>query len=109
MLPYATRAPIANPPNSAQVGGSLYSTMPPIKLHPRPCSSVGVPRTAEDRHTDAWPQYILGRLRLTQNVTIKSAWGHLVLTSQFPKLLRELWCKYEVPQVSKNISSEICT
>jgi len=39
----ATRTPIANPPNSAQLGGSLYHAP---KLHPRPCSSVGVrPRT----------------------------------------------------------------
>ena len=45
----ATRAPIANPPNSAQLGGSLYHAS---KLRPGPCSSVGVwPRT--DRHTDA--------------------------------------------------------
>jgi len=45
----ATRAPIANPPSSAQLGGSLYHA---TKLHPDPCSSVGVwPRT--DRHTDA--------------------------------------------------------
>ena len=44
----ATRAPIANPPNSAQLGGSLYHA---AKLHPGPCSSVGVgPRT--DRQTD---------------------------------------------------------
>jgi len=51
MLPYsnATGAPIANPPNSAQLGGSLYHAS---KLHPAPCSRVGVrPRT--DRHTDA--------------------------------------------------------
>jgi len=49
----ATRAPIANPPNSAQLGGSLYHAP---KLHPGPCSSVGVrPRTdtQTDRHTDA--------------------------------------------------------
>jgi len=49
----ATRAPIANPPNSAQVGGSLYLAP---KLHPGPCSSLGVrPRTDRhtDRHTDA--------------------------------------------------------
>jgi len=45
----ATRAPIANPPNSAQLGGSPYHYS---KLHPGPCSSVGMrPRT--DRHTDA--------------------------------------------------------
>jgi len=47
----ATRAPIANPLNSSQLGG------PGIpyhyrKLHPGPCSSVGTrPRT--DRYTDA--------------------------------------------------------
>ena len=44
----ATRAPIPKPPNSAQLGGSLYHDP---KLHPGLCSSVGVrPRT--DRHTD---------------------------------------------------------
>jgi len=44
----ATRAPIANPPNIAQLGGSLYHAP---KLHPGPCSSVGVwPRT--DTQTD---------------------------------------------------------
>ena len=43
-----TCAPIANPPNSAQLGGSLYHAP---KLHPGPCSNVGVrPRT--DTHTD---------------------------------------------------------
>ena len=68
MLPsHATRARIANPPNSVQLGGSLYHAP---KLLPGPCNSVGIwPRT--DRQTDrrAWPQYILRRLRLTQNVT----------------------------------------
>ena len=44
----ATRAPIANPPNSAQLGGSLYHAP---KLHPDPCSSVGVwPRTDTQTH-----------------------------------------------------------
>jgi len=66
----ATRAPIANPPNCAQLGGSLYHA---AKLHPGPCSSVGVrPRTDRQTHRQthrrAWPQYILRRLRLTQNV-----------------------------------------
>jgi len=49
----ATGALIANPPNSAQPGGSLYDAP---KLHPGPCSSVGVrPRrdTHTHRHTDA--------------------------------------------------------
>jgi len=35
----ATRAPIANPPNSAQLGGSLYHAP---KLHLGPCSNVGI-------------------------------------------------------------------
>ena len=71
----ATRAPIANPPSSAQLGGSLYHT---LKLHRGPCSSVDV-RPQTDRQTDrhtytdrlAWPQYILRRLRLMQNVKRK--------------------------------------
>jgi len=47
----ATRAPIANPPNSAQLGGSLYHSS---KLHPGPCSSVGVrPRTDTQTYTEA--------------------------------------------------------
>jgi len=49
----ATGAPIANPPNSAQLGGSLYHA---AELHPGPCRNVGVrPRTDRqtDRHTDA--------------------------------------------------------
>jgi len=45
----ATSAPIANPPNSAQLGGSLYHA---AKLHPGPCSIVGVrPRTDRQTHT----------------------------------------------------------
>jgi len=49
----ATRAPIANPPNSAQLEGSPYHSP---KLHPGPCNSVGMrPRTDRQthRHTDA--------------------------------------------------------
>ena len=47
-----TRAPIANPPNSAQLGGSLCHAP---KLHPDPCSIAGVrPRTDRQapRQTD---------------------------------------------------------
>ena len=48
----AASAPIANPPNSAQLGGSLYHAP---KLHPDPCSIVGVrPRTLT--HTDTHRQ-----------------------------------------------------
>jgi len=36
-----TRAPIANLPNSAQIEGSPYNSP---KLHPGPCSSVGMRR-----------------------------------------------------------------
>jgi len=48
----ATCAPIANPPNSAQLRGIPYHSP---KLHPGPCNSVGMrPRT--DRHTDTQTQ-----------------------------------------------------
>jgi len=52
---HATRSPIANPPNSAQLGGIPYHSP---KLHPGRCNSVGMrPRTGSqahiDRHTDA--------------------------------------------------------
>jgi len=61
-----THSPIANSPNSAQLGGSLCHAP---KLHPGPCSSVGVwLRTDRQTHRRAWPQYILRHLRLTQNV-----------------------------------------
>jgi len=72
----ATGAPIANPPNSAQIGDSLYHA---AKLHLGPCSSVGVrPRTdthanrQTDRqtHTDARDHntFCVVYIRLTQNV-----------------------------------------
>jgi len=45
-----TRAPIANPPNSAQLGGIPYHSP---KLHPGPCNSVGMrPRTDRQTQTD---------------------------------------------------------
>jgi len=45
----ATRAPIANPPNSAQLGGIPYHSR---KVHPGPCNSVGMrPRTDRHRQT----------------------------------------------------------
>ena len=42
-----TRAPIANPPNRAQLQGTTYHCP---KLHPGPCSSVGM-QWGTDRHT----------------------------------------------------------
>jgi len=41
--------PIANPPNSAELGSIPYHFP---KLHPGPCSSVGMRPRAADRHTD---------------------------------------------------------
>jgi len=48
-----TRAPIASPPNSAQLEGTPYHAP---KLHPGPCSSVVMPQ-GTDRHTDGRDQY----------------------------------------------------
>jgi len=63
---HATRALIANPPNSTQLRGIPYHSP---KLHPGLCSSVGMrPRTDRQTHRRAWQQYISHRLRLTQHV-----------------------------------------
>ena len=66
-----TRAPIANPPSSAQLEGTPYHSS---NLHPDPCSSVGMRRRTDRR---AWLIYISLRVELTRNVTI------LLLTSIF--------------------------
>jgi len=59
-------APIPNLPNTAQLGGTPCHS---AKLHPGPCSSVGMrPRTHTHTHRRAWPQYISRRLRHTRNV-----------------------------------------
>jgi len=51
----ATRAPIANPPNSAQLGGTLYHSP---KLHPGPRAVVWASRREQThRHTDARDHY----------------------------------------------------
>jgi len=65
----ATRAPIANPPNSAQLGGIPYHFP---KLHPGPCNSVGI-RPWTDTQTDTQTRvtaiaYISRGLQLTRNV-----------------------------------------
>jgi len=47
----ATSAPIANPPNSAQLGGIPYHSPVSPKSHPGPCNSVGMrPRTDTQTH-----------------------------------------------------------
>jgi len=48
-----TRAPIANPPNSAQLEGTPYHSS---NLHPGPCSSVGM-RRGTDRQTHGRDHY----------------------------------------------------
>jgi len=48
-----TRAPIANPPNSAQLGDTRYHSH---KLNPGPCSSVGMPQGQTDRQTHTQTQ-----------------------------------------------------
>ena len=48
-----TRAPITNPPNSAQLDSP--HTIPP-NVHPGPCNSVGM-RQGTDRHTHGRDQY----------------------------------------------------
>jgi len=61
----ATGAPIANPPNSAQLRGSLYHAP---KLHPGPCSSVGVrPRT--DTQTDTHTQTGVTTIHFVSSMT----------------------------------------
>jgi len=61
-----TCAAIANPPYSAQLGGTPCHSS---QLHPGPCSSVGM-WWGTVRHT----MYILPRLRLSQNVINLVAW-----------------------------------
>jgi len=63
-----TRAPIANPPNGAQLEGTPYHSP---KLHPGPWSSVWECSEGQtDRHTDGRDQYISHRPRLTWNLMI---------------------------------------
>jgi len=88
----AARAPIANPPNTAQLWGTPYHSN---KLHLGPCSSVGMrPRT--DRHTDrrTWSLtiYISRRLRLTRNVL----YFYLFINTK-NKLLKWI-CMYNFPK-----------
>ena len=64
----ATRAPIASPPNSAQLGGIPYHTR---KLHPGPCNSVSMrPRTdtQTDTQTRVTTIHFSWSIRLTRNV-----------------------------------------
>ena len=60
-----TAEPIVNPPNSAQLGDSLYHAP---KLHPGPCISVGV-RPWTDRHTDIRTQTAVTTIHFASSTT----------------------------------------
>ena len=70
---YATRAPIADPPNGTQLWGIPYDFR---KLHPGSCNSVGMrPRT--DRHTDSGDDNTFSRrLRLMRTVSRPNGYVH---------------------------------
>jgi len=83
----ATGAPIANLPNSAQLRGSLYHTPSYIRVHAvLRAYGHGQTHRQTDRHTythrHTWPQYILRRLRLTQNVINTTVMEHSHGTQQ---------------------------
>ena len=58
----ATGAPIANPTNSAQLGGSLYHAPSYIRVR---AVVWAYGQTDTQTHRRVWPQYILRPLRLT--------------------------------------------
>jgi len=63
----APRTPTANPSNSAQLGGSLYHAP---KLHPGPCSSVGVrPRTDRQTHIQTDTQTRMTTIHFASSMT----------------------------------------
>jgi len=55
-----TRAPIANPHNSAQLGSTPYHSQFPPELHLGRCGSAEIRRDKQtDRHTDGPDHYAL--------------------------------------------------
>ena len=85
-----TRAPTANPPNSAQLQGAPYHS--PTYM---PVSSVVWYAAADrqsDTHRHVWPIHILHHLRLTQNVT-RWSWVSQFTLSFLPPFAPEenLW------------------
>jgi len=90
----ATRAPIANPPNSAQLGGSHYNSPSYFRVR---AIVWACGRRQTDTQTDTvthrrpWSKYISRRLRFTRNVMNATATMSIV-----DKLLRkrhERWNK----------------
>ena len=66
----ATSAPTANPPNSAQLGGTPYHSPSYVWLRAVAwaCSCRQTHRHTHT-HRHVWPLYVLRHLRLTRNVT----------------------------------------
>ena len=85
----ATRAPIANPPNSAQLGGSLYHAS---KLHPGPCSSVGVwPRT--DTHCDTHTQTRVTTIHFASSTTHAKCKKRKICKNKAHNVRSDLFCR----------------
>jgi len=97
----ATRSPIANLPNSAQLGGTLYHFP---KLHSGPCSSVVGMQPWTDRHTVTrmWPLYISRSLRLTWNVINNNFY---ILIFGMAKALLKAQCQYRKVKSNGDFSS----
>jgi len=74
-----THAPIASPPNSAQLVGT--PTIPPSYIRVRAVVwGCGRGHTHRHTHTDGqWPLYISPRIRLTQNVHIKTGYMNIII------------------------------
>jgi len=76
-----TRAPIANPPNSAQLEGTPYHFP---KLHPGPCSSVGMRRgSGTHRQTDTQTRVV--------NIHFASATPHVKCNKGKSDIILEMW------------------
>jgi len=70
-----TSAPIANPPNTAQLEGTTYHSP---KLHPGPCSSVRMQR-GTDRHTYTDTQTVVTNIHFTSAMPHKVTQSHWVI------------------------------
>ena len=94
-LSNATRAPIANPPNSAQLGGSLYHAS---KLHPGPCSNVGVrPRT--DTHTQTDTQTRVTTIHFASSTTHAKCNNFIYLSNRSVKTNQLVILSVDLPHI----------
>jgi len=89
---YETRAPIANPPNIAQLEGTPYHSP---KLHPGQCSCVGIRRATDrqtGRHTDGRGQYTFRLGYASREMLLVTLIDNGTETVQVIKLRRTLIC-----------------